>query len=62
MDEKVSQLLKLYYELNEDNKKYFLSKVLDYEKKDSAEKKSIKEAFNKSLGPLMSVKCIYCGK
>lgn len=62
MDEKVKRLLTVYTELDWDSRKEVRDFIKDFEEKDFTEKKSINESFRKSLGPLSSSSCPYCGK
>lgn len=62
MDEKVKRLLKVYLELDSESKRVVRDFITDYERKGFFEKASANESLNKSLGPLMSNSCPYCGK
>ncbi|WP_433780483.1 hypothetical protein [Flavobacterium anhuiense] len=62
MDEKVKRLLKVYTELDYNQRKEVREYIENYEKKDLSEKRNISESLNKSLGPLMTNVCAYCGK
>lgn len=62
MDDKIKRLLKVYSELDYDRRKAVREFITNFETKEYPEKKSISETLNKSLGPLMSNSCPYCGK
>ncbi|NRS90842.1 hypothetical protein HNQ02_003789 [Flavobacterium sp. 7E] len=62
MDEKVKRLVKVYSELDWSERKVVRDFIEDFEKKEFSEKRAINEALNKSLGPLMTNACPYCGK
>ncbi|GGF49728.1 hypothetical protein [Echinicola rosea] len=62
MDEKVKRLLKVYSELDWDSRKAVRDFIMDFEKEEYSEKRKINESLNKSLGPLMTNTCPYCGK
>ncbi len=62
MDEKVKRLLKVYSEFDYNQRKQVRDFIENYEKKDLQEKRSANESLNKSLGPLMTNTCAYCGK
>lgn len=62
MDEKAKRLLKVYSELDWDSRKEVRDFILDFEKKEYSEKREINESFKRSLGPMMTDTCPYCGK
>lgn len=62
MDEKVKRLLKVYTELDYSQRKELREFIENYEKKEYKDKQAINESLNKSLGPLMTNVCSYCGK
>jgi hypothetical protein len=62
MEELVKRLAKVYSELNYENRKAMRDFIDDFEKKEYSEKRDINESLKRSLGPLMSNVCPYCGK
>lgn len=62
MEEKVKRLVKVYSELDWNSRKAVRDFIDDFEKKDIIEKGSINESLKRSLGPLMTNVCPYCGK
>lgn len=62
MDENVKRLLKVYSGLDIEGRKQVRDFIADFESKGYFEKKAINERFSKSLGPLMTSSCPYCGK
>ena len=62
MDENVKRLMNVYSDLDWDNRKAVRDFIEDFEKKEYSEKKSIHESLKRSLGPLKTNVCPYCGK
>ncbi|MFT5914561.1 MAG: hypothetical protein ACI81T_001050 [Bacteroidia bacterium] len=62
MDEKVKRLLRVYSDLDWSERKEVRYFIDDFEEKEYSEKRKINESLNKSLGPLMTNSCPYCGK
>lgn len=66
MSDKLERLKVGYLNLDSSDKQAFEKFIEDYKKKPSWEQRtfseSIKESFNKSLGPKMSSVCPCCGK
>jgi hypothetical protein len=52
----------LYSELGIDERKEVRDFIKEYEEKYYDEKKRLNEDLRKSLGPVSSAKCAYCGK
>lgn len=61
MDEKVKRLLKVYSELEWKDRKAVRDFIEEYEQ-NILERSTLRESLNKSLGPLMTNTCPYCGK
>ncbi len=66
MNKKLELIKQLYSDLSYDERSQIREFINDFEKKSYDEKteikKSIKESFNKYLGPTMSNSCPLCGK
>jgi len=62
MDNKVEKIFRLYTELDIESRKLLREKIVGFENVDYSKKREIREGFNKSLGPLMTNTCAYCGK
>lgn len=62
MDEKVKRLARVYSELDWSERKAVREFIEDFERKEISGKRAINESLNKSLGPLMTNACPYCGK
>ncbi|MEB2774605.1 hypothetical protein SYJ56_04765 [Algoriphagus sp. D3-2-R+10] len=58
----VDKVKLLYSELGIDERKEVREFIQEYEGKFYDEKKRLNEDLRKSLGPLSSAKCAYCGK
>lgn len=62
MEEKTKLLFKLFLDLPEIQKEEFEKLLREYKSKGIFEKRTFSEGFYKSLGPISSAKCEYCGK
>ena len=62
MEEKTKLLFKLFLDLPENQKEEFEKLMSEYKSKGFFDKRTYRESFNKSLGPILSAKCEYCGK
>ena len=62
MKEKVEQVKIAYSDLSWDERKEIRDFIENFEKKEYSEKRVINEQLRKSLGPINSGKCEWCGK
>ena len=62
MDNKIERIFRVYTELDTESRKLLRERINNFENVDYSKKREIREGFNKSLGPLMTNTCEYCGK
>jgi ketopantoate hydroxymethyltransferase len=62
MDEAVKRLAKVYSNMDYDQRRAVREFIDGFEKKEFPDRQKINEELRKSLGPLMSGTCAYCGK
>jgi hypothetical protein len=62
MNEKTLRVLKGYSKLDYSDRQKIVEIIKKYEEQDFDGKKSLREAFNRSLGPTSSNPCPCCGR
>ncbi len=62
MNKKVTSVKLAYSELNAEERQEIRDFIVDYEREDYSAKRSSNEKLRKSLGPIDSATCPYCGK
>lgn len=62
MEKKVERLFNAFTELSEIERSAFVDRIEHYQRIGYPEKHALKEELRKSLGPINSAKCPYCGK
>jgi hypothetical protein len=58
----VKKIKRLIIQLDDTQRREIKTFLEDYERDTLEKRRSINEEFNKSLGPISSISCPYCGK